>query len=647
MRAELDKGANLMPCATSTINRIPLASILVLGLWCRSVPGEEELTVHHVGEYAAVPWVAEDEEIVPGSRADRVRDLNFSVASINLTDDLSDAFLEHWAEQARRGAAQGKVFLPRVYFWDGNDRFEGPLRDFDVYWRRIDTFLAAMPLEDFHGIVLAEENVSGGGRAEVLAELYRRIKEKYEVAVYQWWSPGGSVPTWNIPSDGWIIDEYSVGGQPFRRLVQRYLVTGTPLVVMPYAAWSDGEADWPATTHQIFEDQLQVCREFNLPTAFYWVYNTGCNFGLNHGNSMDQVNDRVLDWVEEVQQLPPDYNGLPSADHSTGDRLEIAPFEEGRLRYHDSFASSQFILDADVDGFRDLLWQSSQSLAVRSWNRREPEASLTYRFEGDFPAHSVQASVEVAYLAPGSEVSLMLSVDEGQTWPHSVRTDGTVRQTLAVSAAGDERFVNCRAFRVRVVMSGGPRDGTIAARIDDVDISAGLIVPEEPVIRLKACPTDSRCFSYVDDFQTQKFRYSANVRDADKLEWERGSIRVRMQPGGAQPELVWKVTSPRPLREATVTVHGQANTASLGTQHYLDVSTNGQDWVQTVSTADLPVNNSGWAAHGLSVRTDDAPNFRGVSTFFVRLRMHAEAYKEVHPYLSGIVNDIRIDARTD
>jgi len=176
-------------------SRIPrIAAIFLFGLLCCTGRAEDRLTIHHVGEYAAVPWSAHGEPIVSGSREDRVQHLNLSVASINLTDDLSDAFLAQWAEHARRGAAQGKVFLPRVYFWDGNDRFEGPLRDFDVYWRRMDTFLAAMPLKTFHGIVLAEENVSGGGRAEVLERMYERIKAKYDVAVYQWWSPGGQCP---------------------------------------------------------------------------------------------------------------------------------------------------------------------------------------------------------------------------------------------------------------------------------------------------------------------------------------------------------------------------------------------------------------------------------------------------------------------
>lgn len=607
-------------------------------LFCYPAVAAERLTIHHVGEYAAVPWTAD------GPRDARVADLNLSVASVNLNGEISESFLAGWAAYARAGGEQGKVFLPRVYFWDGNDRFEGPLREIDVYWQRLDTFLAAMPLEDFHAIVLAEENVAGGGRAEVLAELYRRIKAKYDVDVYQWWSPSGVVPTWNIPADGWVIDEYYIRGPQFRRIVQRYLVTGAPLVVMPYAAWSTGETPWSESTWQSLDEQLQVCREYNLPTAFYWVYNTGCHFGLGYGNFMDEINARVLKWTHEVQSLPADYAGLPSADLATGDGLEIAPSEDGGLKFTDSFSTSQFVEDADIAGFRHLLWDDSFALGLRSWNGEAPAASLTYRFAGDFPAHGIEAIVPVRFLAPGSRVTLSLSADGGKTWPHSISTDGTSPQNLSVSAGNDRRFADCKAFRVRIAMEGEQTDGSVVARIDDVHVSAALSVPKKPAITLKASADNPKRFTYRDDFQTQKFRYSAGITQLDKLEWTRGEIAVRMQPGGAQPELIWKVKSPRPLERIAVAVNGKANRGSLATNHYLDMSRDGKTWTHLARTEPLDVNISGWADHGLTIDTSGDAAFAGVKTFYVRLRLHAGSYQERHPYLSGVVTDLRIDA---
>ncbi|MDA0835767.1 MAG: hypothetical protein O2955_14825 [Planctomycetota bacterium] len=615
-----------------------ILAVFVLGLMVHTANAADQLTIHHIGEYAAVPWTAN------GARNARVEDLNFSVASINLNGEISESFLAGWAEYARIGKAQGKFFLPRIYFWDGNDRFEGPLLDIEVYWQRVDTFLAAMPLDGFHGIVLAEENVAGGGRAEVLAELYRRIKAKYDVAVYQWWSPSGTVPTWNIPADGWVIDEYFVAGPRFRRIVLRYLVTGVPLVVMPHAAWSTSEQPWSAATWQSLEDQLQVCREFNLPTAFYWVYNTGCHFGLGCGNFMDDINARILAWGKEVQSLPVDYTGLPSADISRGDGLEIAPFEEGQLLFNDSFDTSQFIEDADIEGFRHLLWDDSRTLALRSGNGTPPRSSLTYRFAGDFPAHHVKAAVSVTFLAPGSRATLSLSADGGKSWPYTVTSEELESQDLIVTSGDDVMFHELREFRVRVTMEGTQSDGAVVARIDNVRISAELSIPAEPEVTLKPTENDAKHFTYHDDFQTQKFRYSAVVNQRDKLEWSRGSIAVRMQPGGAQPELIWKVTAPQPLNNIAIAVNGKANNGSLGTNHYLDISTDGKTWTHGVSTEGLDVNGSGWASHGLTIEVPGDSPFKKTNTFFVRLRLHAQAYQEVHPYLSGVINELRIDA---
>jgi len=608
---------------------------------------QNKLTIHHVGEYAGVPWGAPGVEIEPGSRADRVKTLNFAVSSINLKDDMSEAFLQRWANVARCAGMQGKVFLPRIYFWDGRDRFEGPLHDFEVYWRRMDQFLAAMPLDNFYGIVLAEENVTYGGRPAVLIEMYRRIKEKYGIRVFQWWSPSGTVPSYIVPSDGWVINEYRLGGARFRRIVQRYLVTGAPLVVMPWAAWDRGRDPWPRNGSgpwQRLEDQLQTCREYNLPTAFYWVYNGGCNFGMMESTFMGEINKRILDWVKEVQGLPADYDGLPSADIGQGDGLEIGPNDKGLLIFVDDFASSQFVEDADVEGFRDLLWEPDRMLALRSWNGRKPQAALTYRFEGEFPVEGIEASVAVPFLEPGSRVALRLSADGGATWPRAAETHGGAAQTLVVSTEDDANFHHVRSFRVRIEMASVRSDGEAAARIDDVRVSARLVVPEDPSVHLVPCPEKPDHLIYLDDFQTQKYRVSAKVFNGEHLEWSRGRIAVRMRPGGSRPELVWHVRSDRPLKNIAAFVDGRANNGCLGTNHYLALSTDGRSWTHEVSTVGWPFNRSGWAYHGLAAEAGDDPDFAGVTEFYVRLRMSAGSFREVHPSLSGIVNRLRIEA---
>ena len=63
---------------------------------------------------------------------------------------------------------------------------------------------------------------------------------------YQWWTPNTAIPDWYegiyLPADGWIIDPYTLSIEmypiaryhmsvdPYRRLLQKYLVTGKPLI---------------------------------------------------------------------------------------------------------------------------------------------------------------------------------------------------------------------------------------------------------------------------------------------------------------------------------------------------------------------------------------------------------------------------------
>lgn len=613
-----------------------------------------ELSVHDVGEYAAVPWLEPGVSIQPGSRADRVRELNLAVASVNLRDDMSDEFLARWANAAKWGKRRGKEFLPRVYFWDGKDRYTGPMRDIDVYWRRLDRFLAAMDLENFCGIVLAEENVNYAGRPEVLTELYRRVKVKYDVDVWQWWSPSTAVPGsggW-IPADGWIIDPYFMPKAPFRRFVRKYLITGLPLVVMPWATTAAKAEPLSPQQWQANSDQLDVAIEFNLPVAFYWTYGRGkhgtsCHFGCDRGEpktEWDRINHWVWDYIKRARSLPADYTGLPSADAGAGDTLEIGPIRESKLIYEDDFSTSKCIDDASMSGFRDLLLDGN-TLSARGFRGRETNACLVYHFEGDFVARYPNVSATAtADEAQDGRVEIALSAD-GENWLHQAATEANGAQRLVCSSLGDERFAALREFCVRIQLEGEPGNGdNPPVRIDDLLIEAAVPPPTDRAVRLTQSPDDPKQLFYEDDFSTQKYRLTTTCSNEEHLEWSRGQIAVRMRPGGSRPILVWTVRSDQPLRNIVVDVTGRANTGSLGTNHHLDVSLDGETWSHEVKTQGREYDVSGWARHGLTIDLSNEADFSGVTGLYVRLRLNAQSYKDIHRSLSGIVHKIRIDA---
>ena len=374
---------------------------------CGTNPPAEDwagLSSKDVGQYAAVPWLAPGAAIEPGSYWDRVSGLNFVVAKQQLTDDLDDAYLDYWVEAALNGAEQEKKLLLSLNFWDGADRYQGEMQSVDVYWNRLQQFLDGMQsqgaLDALQGLVLAEENVYYNGRPQLLTELYQRIKQNYDIAVWQWWSPTLDLPSnggW-IPADGWVTDNYFMANPEFRQYVRKYVVTGKPVVVMP---WATSElALFPPMTDaqwQANNEQLAVALEFDLPVAFYWTLNGTCWFGADPAQPTDdeigKMNQWVWNYIQQVQNLPTDYSGEATADTGTADPLNFADFMSGgRLQYSDNFVAQKCIDDAAISGFRDLV-MDGQTLSGRGYRGRRVAAVLTYHFQGDAPS---ELSVGVA-----------------------------------------------------------------------------------------------------------------------------------------------------------------------------------------------------------------------------------------------------------
>jgi hypothetical protein len=609
-----------------------------------------QLSVHDVGEYAAVPWQQPGTAIAPGSREDRVRDLNLAISSVNLTDDMSDDFLKGWALTAKWGREQGKKFFPRVHFWDGEDRYQGPLRPIDDYWKRLDRFLGAMDLNDFAGIVLSEENVDYAGRPEILAELYRRVKAKYDVPVFQWWSPATATPSsggW-LPADGWVIDPYQMPKEPFRRFVRKYLITGLPLIIMPEAATS-GDAVWTPAQWQTNSDQLRVAVEFNVPVAFYWVYGTGCHFGGNRGapqTEIDRINEWVWKYIQVARRLPKNYSGNKSADLADGRVIELGPTEGGKFVYTDAFANEKCVDDAAMTSFRNLVLDG-QTLSARGFRGRRVNTSMTYHFAGEYDVRYPKVSLDTTTdKSLNGNVELSLSLD-GKSWSPATATSNEAAQTLTVATDDDSSYANVKNFFVRITIKGAAgSDKQPCASIDNLRVEAPLIPPKDLAIELKPVSAESNKVAYQDTFESQRYQFTTLRTNEQHLEWTPGTIGVRMRPGGSQAEVVWKVKSPQPLGNIRVAVTGKANVHSLGTNHYLDISLDGKTWLHEVNTVGKPGDVNGWVADELRIELPDEERFQNVEQFFVRLRLTAQSHHEPHPNLSGVINAIRIEAET-
>ena len=132
-----------------------------------------------------------------------------------------------------------------------------------------------------YGMTLGEEHVFYNGWTEALTRLYYRTKARWpNLPVYQWWTPpvaidvratGGWVA---LPADGWLIDLYGLRGPVFECKLVQYLEAGKPVVHIAWASptWLNptlsGADTWEGG-QKILDEQLDVCRAYNVPVAYF------------------------------------------------------------------------------------------------------------------------------------------------------------------------------------------------------------------------------------------------------------------------------------------------------------------------------------------------------------------------------------------
>lgn len=462
--------------------------LVVAWLLCTGVEAAPPmLTARDVGEYAGVPWDDRADPITPGTRADRTRDLNLSIASVRLADAMTDDAIRVWSTKSRPGSH----LILRLHFWDGVDRHKGPMLPIDVYWNRIDRFLSLTDLSRIDGITLSEENVPYLGRWEVLAELYRRTKAKYDVTIWQWWSPpsnqnadkgahpqspGESKAVGNLPADGWIFNPYWQPKALCRRTFQRFLLAGKPVILMP---WASDLRPWTAEQDQITRDQLDLAVEFNVPVCWYWTKKTltggsSVHFGGDRESSatdIDKYNRLVWSHSDRVRGLPVGFDVLPSADLSEGTPIANLVKVGESLTYSDDFSGSKLIDSASFNRFRDII-SDGRGLVIRGHRGRRVSAELVWHVRSPVDVLGARVVLETSTtIANMSRTALELSISsQPDDWNAAVTQRGFAGQTLDPQ---QPTAITRRDFYVRLRIDGpAGTDDMPAAHLRALTITA-------------------------------------------------------------------------------------------------------------------------------------------------------------------------------
>ena len=377
--------------------------------------------------------------------------------SLTEVQNVSDA--EHakaWNANLMKARAAGKRILAIVTPGQG----EPPSEKYD---RAFAAFLDHVNVDELYAVSISEEHALEEGRHEALVNSYHRLKERHpDLPVYQWYtntSRGDAIPGFKwplLPADGWIINELFADSRDFEFEVRRYRMLGTPVV---HIVWASPVLDdsYPFQP-SVFDGQLRVAREYDLPCAYFCLdryENRKWGWDDAATEPTREVFRRVLDARQKARTIkmaaPPGDPGEPLQ------RTVLEKSADGTFRYRESFdlrtkvtgenlPGHDFMERSLIKGFHHVQWRPDPSrIVVRSDEAGPLDVSLTSHWIT--PAGErcrFTASARLAQEPPaGVEVVFEVSLN-GYDWlAKATDTDHGVLR-IDLPAAGDHLYTRLR-----------------------------------------------------------------------------------------------------------------------------------------------------------------------------------------------------------
>ena len=526
---------------------------------------------------------------------------DYSLAKMSLGDTFPNKS-QWWTALKKNGPAhKHNIYTVYVGVREG--------KDFETCRRRLDAWLkpeADAPTypELLPAICLEEENI--GSRTEVLDRLGRHIRDNYGVPVFQWYTdPLGPNPA--LTADGWIWDSYGWSPQRFRRHVMRFVATGKPAICVPWASdphWPQW-TQYPSTEELINREwhQFRTCLEFNVSTAPFCVAGPGA---MNPWLSSDTPDMRLLRGAlrskrREMRALRPGELPLVTANSSAAARaIPVGGDAERPSRYVESYSGFAWIDDATITGFLDLMLTSRPAepgfLVVRPRPREakpsrpsKVDASLTYHLRSYFPLKQVRVQIEAtAPSALGARTEIALTRDElGRDWPVAKELiDSDDVKPLVIEAGPDDLqgthdvYVRVRARQA----TGDPQ--SLSHFLDNLQIEC-IHEPPPAGAAIKLAADQYGNLSYDDDFSTSRWRHFGEATASAPTHggYRESGFWVGLKGGYAiSTKVLQRVSTPRPMKELTVTANVMANSTDLGGTATLKIGPRGGEPKWAVST---------------------------------------------------------------
>jgi hypothetical protein len=351
----------------------------------------------------------------------------------------------------------------------------------EQYFPMFDKFFEQVDEDQIYAFTISEENVFWNGQQERLVAAYDYLKKKYNVPLWQWWSPShaGSIVgmSWpNLPSDGWALDEYHLQQPAMESSMRMYTVMRKPAFQIIWAA--PEYPGWP-WSEKTFWDQFTVCRKYNIPIAFFcwsgrsnqpyadrWAWQADASPGMRKAFEDYCVHAATL--AKRLAPVPmSEWDFVPWAQP----RVQLQPDETGaKAIYDDPFVKPRQIAswsDAIFTGFANLAWDSTP-LQFKPRSVGEAESTLRYCFE--VPEKAKQISIRIEGKASsGATLEALAFGYQDKVLAQSRLDNGAI--TLDIDAAA----LMGRQFSLLVRMKGNAASsGETLAEISRVNVTCEL-----------------------------------------------------------------------------------------------------------------------------------------------------------------------------
>ena len=449
----------------------------------------------------------------------------------------------------------------------------------DALVRVMSEFLEQVDVKELYAVSLSEEHIFWNGEAERLNALYDKLKAKYDVPVYQWYSPSGegSVPglSWpNLKADGWLADEYFLDQPLMERAMRGFTVLQKPII---QTIWAGGDKASVPFIPTRFWGQVDVCQKYNIPTSYFTWYGASYPWGFSERApaSLKRTFETTLQAATRAKStIPPDYRAWDFVPWTIPTiKLTFASKDDPTASFHEEYASPRgvrFANDADVKGFSNLRWDSSP-VELRPRQPGKANATVSYSLESPFDIAELKVTADgFARQDHGAVLSLSIRDYSGSLIETAeLNQPGTLTLTVPGGKLKGPRFT------VVYEMSGTAESaGDVLAGVRSLDVTADMKLPGDKTIELEVDAVGN--VAYDEDLSGMRIYQTAEFKNLQHSIHSTSGLHANV-PAGMALEAIQKFRTPQKVGLTTLRIRGTADGTGRAAKVGVGVSLNGKD----------------------------------------------------------------------